>query len=365
MSKLVLPLLAVFGAAGAALVWLNHQSVPPQAKPFAEPAQAPFEAYVSASGLIESPTANLAVAAPVSGIVKRFHVKVGQQVRAGDPLFQLDDAAKRAELARQQTSLALAERKLDKLELGTRPEELASQEAQVAQARVSLEEARRQFQLRQKLADARLVSADEVMQQAANVRAKEEQLNFAAKQWELLKAGSWQPDVEIAMIEAAGAKSQMAQTQVELDQMTVRAPISGEILRINVHPGELASSVGPGQPLILLGETRKLNIRAEVDENDAWRVEQSRPALAFPRGRRDVSIPLRFVRIEPYVSPKRNLTGESAERVDTRVLAVIYELQNPPIRVFVGQQMDVYIQAQGLPDKASAPSAQDRKESRK
>ena len=100
MRKLVLPLLAVIGATGAVVTWRNGQAPPPEVQPFAEPAQAPFEHYVSASGLIESSTTNLAVASPVSGIVKHVYVKVGQQVRAGDPLFQLDDAALRAELGK-------------------------------------------------------------------------------------------------------------------------------------------------------------------------------------------------------------------------------------------------------------------------
>ncbi len=362
MRKLVLPLLALVGATGAFLVWRKDQTPPSVAKPAAEPAEAPFAAYVSASGLIESPTANVAVASPVTGIVKQVFVKAGQQVCAGDPLFQLDDAVKRAELSRQEAALELAERRRRKLELGTRPEELAAQEAQVAQARVALEDARRQLELRRRIADDRAISADEVLQYEASVRAREQQWNIAARQLELLRAGSWQPDREIANLEASGAVRQLEQVRVELGRMLVRAPVAGQILQVNVHPGELVSSTPSGSPPVLLGETTRLNVRAEVDENDAWRVEHSRPALAFPRGRRDVSVPLRFVRVEPYVGPKKNLTGESTERVDTRVLAVIYELQSSPHRLFVGQQLDVYIEAQPLPEGPSAALPNQKKE---
>ena len=48
--------------------------------------------------------------------------------------------------------------------------------------------------------------------------------------------------------------------------------------------------------------------------------------------------------VEPYVVPKRNLTGDSLERVDTRVLQLIYEFDRPKFPVFVGQQVDVFIQ---------------------
>lgn len=358
MRKFVLPLLALLGAGVAFVALWNGQSESPRSSPFAEPAQAPFQAYVSASGLIESPTTNLAVATPVSGIVKHVYVQVGQQVRAGEPLFQLDDAARRAEMARQQTALELAEKRLRKLELGTRPEEIATQEAQLAQARGALEDARRQLELRRMVADTRAISRDEVLQQEANVRAKEQQLNLALRQLELLKAGSWQPDIEIAKTEAAAAKDEIAQIRVELDRLIVRAPVSGEILQINVQPGELASLNESGLPPVMLGETRRLHVRAEVDENDAWRVDHTKPALAFPRGRRNISIPLRFVRLEPYIRPKKNLTGESTERVDTRVLAVIYELQDSPLRLFVGQQLDVYIEAEPLPGRPDVALAE-------
>ena len=64
-------------------------------------------------------------------------------------------------------------------------------------------------------------------------------------------------------------------------------------------------------------------------------------------------MPLRFVRIEPYVVPKRSLTGDSLERVDTRVLQVIYEFQRPSFPIYVGQQVDVFIRRP--PETASAP----------
>jgi HlyD family secretion protein len=54
---------------------------------------------------------------------------------------------------------------------------------------------------------------------------------------------------------------------------------------------------------------------------------------------------LRFVRVEPYVVPKKSLTGENTERVDTRVLQVIYAVENPDPPLYVGQQLDVFIQA--------------------
>jgi hypothetical protein len=59
-----------------------------------------------------------------------------------------------------------------------------------------------------------------------------------------------------------------------------------------------------------------------------------------------MSVDLAFVRVDPYVVPKRSLTGDTSERVDTRVLQVIYGFDPSALQVFVGQQMDVFVDAE-------------------
>src|SRR6202035_2870761 len=97
-----------------------------------------------------------------------------------------------------------------------------------------------------------------------------------------------------------------------------------------------------------------LHVRVDVDEQDAWRVRGGALAAASPRGNGSIRIPLEFVRFEPYVVPKKSLTGDTTERVDTRVLQVIYAMEKGDLPVYVGQQMDVFIEA---PDPTAAPPA--------
>ena len=96
---------------------------------------------------------------------------------------------------------------------------------------------------------------------------------------------------------------------------------------------------------MLLGETEKLQVRAEVDEQNAPLVQASQPAAAFLKGSTENKMDLHFVRIEPFVVPKRSLTGDSLERVDTRVLQIIFEFDRPAFPVYVGQQVDVFIRS--------------------
>ena len=108
-------------------------------------------------------------------------------------------------------------------------------------------------------------------------------------------------------------------------------------------------------PLILLGSVTPLHVRVDVDENDAWRVRAGAPAIGCLRGNKEIQTPLKFVRFEPYVVPKKSLTADSTERVDTRVLQVIFSFQRDDLPIFAGQQMDVFIDAgRDLPSAAAA-----------
>jgi hypothetical protein len=100
---------------------------------------------------------------------------------------------------------------------------------------------------------------------------------------------------------------------------------------------------------MVIGSVAPIAVRVDIDENDAWRVAPGKRAIANLRGNTSISFPLIFVRFEPYVIPKRSLTGESFERVDTRVLQAIYSFDKGTLPVYVGQLVDVYIESeQGL-----------------
>jgi hypothetical protein len=72
-------------------------------------------------------------------------------------------------------------------------------------------------------------------------------------------------------------------------------------------------------------------------------VMPSTVAIGYLRGNKNIKTPLTFVRFEPYVVPKKSLTGDSTERVDTRVLQVIFRFERGDLPFYIGQQMDVFI----------------------
>ena len=146
----------------------------------------------------------------------------------------------------------------------------------------------------------------------------------------LLRAGAWQPDIEIARAEVLEAQRQVERVQTDIDRTVVTAPIGGEILQMKVRLGEYAQAGQMAQPLILMGATRQLNVRADVDEQDAWRVKRGSAAVASVRGDSSHRYSLQFVRFEPYVIPKKNLTGDSTEGRHARFASCLRAGQRCP-----------------------------------
>src|SRR6266849_8637250 len=142
--KYVLPILAVALFTFAVVHVARTQQTRPKADPPVEPARAPFGTNVSGAGIVEAETENIAIGAPLPGVVLEVYVpvnKVGQVVKQGDPLFLVDNRALNAQLKYQEANLAAAEANLSKLEKQPRPEEVPANEAavKVAEANVAMQ----------------------------------------------------------------------------------------------------------------------------------------------------------------------------------------------------------------------------------
>jgi len=258
-------------------------------------------------GLIEASSENIAVGTPLAGVVSRIFVKAGQSVKSGEPLFALDTRQLNADLAVRRSSLAVAR-------------------SGIRVARARLDELQRNLDFAEGLSDKRAISAEETMRRRTAVTTGRAQLDEAQAQ-------------------ASAAEAQIRSVETEIERSTVRAPLDAQVLQVKVHAGEYAPAAVTATPLVLLGGSLPFNVRVDVDEHEAWRVQPGAPATAHVRGDARLKTPLQFVRFEPFVVPKKSLTGDSTERVDTRVLQVIYRIDRQDLPLFVGQQMDVFIDA--------------------
>ncbi|MFO1435666.1 MAG: efflux RND transporter periplasmic adaptor subunit [Gammaproteobacteria bacterium] len=360
ISKLFppLPLVAVASFAMATFLVWSSQPVSLKAEPLARPPSTGFANTVAGVGLVEASGENVALSTPVPGLITSVYVKAGGHVHVGQPLYSLDDRDLKAALAVREAELQSARAALDRLQQMPRAEDLPPLQARVAEADAALGDARLQLKLLESVDDPRAIRREDLLRQQIAVRSAEAKLANARAELQRTRAGAWNADIEVARSQLSLAEQRVTQVRTDIARLTVTAPCDGAVLQLNARAGEYAQSGPLAKPIIMFGDTSHLNIRTDIDEHEAQALRPDAQAYAYSRGDAEKRIPLKFVRVEPMVVPKRQLTGDVSERVDTRVLQVIYQVATENSDLYVGQQMDVYVQRTGMAatGDASAPA---------
>jgi HlyD family secretion protein len=292
--RLLLPFVALVGIALSIFMiyWVAQK---PEAVPITfMPPSSPYNHYVAGDGYIEALHENVDIGVTYPDLITEVFVETGQYVKQCDPLFKTDTRQQEAELLTRISELNLA-----KTQLEDKTKELSFYERLDEPTAVSENQYRQVYYEQQQAKDRYVIAL-------ANVN----------------------------------------KTKTDIERAIIRAPKDGIILQRNVQPGEFAN-INPfdQKSLIIFGDTSKLQVRVNVSEEDAWRVIPNAPATAFVRGNSSIMIPLTFSYIEPYITPKQNLSGSDQERVDTRVLEIIYTFTRNNLPVYVGQLLDVYVEA--------------------
>ena len=310
-SRIVLPALAVVGIVGSVAYIATSQPDRSLATPAETPAKTPQAqrdtGSVVGTGVVEPSSETVDIAAHISGVVARVFVRPGDQVAAGQPLLEIDSRTARAAVSEAAARAASARQS-------------------IAAAQTSLRVAQNQFALYQSVEDARAVSQQEVITRrdaVANARA----------------------EAAVAIAQARQVEAQLAQARVELDRHIVRAPAAMEVLQVDTRAGEFAGTQGTAAVLMKLGATKPLHVRLDIDENQIERLDMGKAAVISPRGDAGRQVTARFIRAEPLIVPKVSLTNSVTERVDVRVLQLIFALPDGERGFFVGQQVDGFVPA--------------------
>ncbi len=330
----------------------------PAQPPVFRPVTNPYPTAIYANGIIESDQAggsNITVFPEVSGVVSGVHVAEGQQVAAGTLLLTIDDSVQRANAQQLRLQEAAAGALLAELHAQPRAETLTIAAAQVTLALATLKTARDQSDKRRASyeLDSRSISRDALDTAADAVSQAEAALLVSRRQYDLVKAGAWSYDItnQARTVEALHQAS--AAANALLAKFSIRARVAGVVLALNVTSGSVVSGQGAYDaytegfdPVVVMSAPQDhLAIRCFVDEILVSRLPApgSIRAEAAIRGT-TLKVPLEFVRVQPYVSPKIELSNQRQEKVDLRVLPVIFRFSTRDVHgAYPGQLVDVFI----------------------
>ena len=348
VRKLGLPLMAVCMLGFAVYHVVLAQQTPPKIELLVQPARSPFghDAVggkgVAGAGLIEAQTQNISIGTNLPGIVTEVLVEVRDEVNVNAPLFRLDDRALKSEWQTRKAALDSATAQLDRLKKLPRPEEVPAVKARLREAEANLVDQTDQLGRARRMRTQRAITEEELVRREQATSMTREQVRRAEADLALLEKGAWEPDLRISEAAVRQSQALLDQTKTEMERLTVRALVKGQVLQVNVRPGEFANTQTT-TPLIVLGNISQLHVRVDIDEHDIPRFNKAGEGEGMLRGDPSQKFGLRFVREEPYVIPKKSLTGDNTERVDTRVLQVIYAVEGSKRPLYVGQQVDVFI----------------------
>ncbi len=310
-------------------------------------------AYLGGVGLVEPIGEATVIGSQLAGVVEKVFVAPGARVKQGDELLQLDSRSALADLGVAQAELKAQQAKLVELQaqidvLSARVDAAKSIQDQSTAAEAN---AKRDLDRANTIGVANALSQEEIDMRRLNwetskakLRESQARVREAQANLSLLDSKPIAASLEVQKAAVSEAEANLARAQINLDLRTIRAPKSGTILSVKIREGEFIPASVLANPLITMGQIDPLQIRVDIDESEIPRFRPDAVATATLRGSHGKGVPLQYVRTEPLVIPKRNLTGTVAERVDTRVMQVIYSVSPSILHATVGQQVDVYIE---------------------
>lgn len=358
-----LPLLAILGLICTGVYLVSSLKPEEKIPPVRQPSQSPYQNTIAGVGIIEADDENLEIYPQRAERVDALYVREGDEVKRGQALFRLQLQTLQGAQERLAAEKAVADATLTRLKKQPRPEDITPlrwslTEAETAQKR--LQESLKRMQAARNL-NPNAVSQEEYQTLAYQVQEAVARRHRLQAELDRAEAGAWEYELKEAEAQSKLAQARIGEQQVLINQSTVRAPRDGMVLQVNIRPGEYVTTT-QSVPPVVMGRTRTLQVRVDVDENNASLVRPGMEAVAYIKG--DSTRPIKelaFVRIEPYMVPKRNLTGANTERVDVRVLQLVYRLTpREDLPLYVGQQVDVYLkrpQGVKLPAGGARPEA--------
>lgn len=358
MNKKTIFIISTIGILGGIVTAIYSGIATSALPPVFNPAANPYSSAIYAEGIVESVQSsgeNISIYPEVPGTVKEILVTEGQEVRKGMPLLLIDPSIQKATAEQQKSAAQAAHAMLEELRAEPRKENLDVTEAQVVSAQAALKTARDELNKQQAAyeMDPRSISKD-ALDSAINAESvAEANLEVARKQRDLTKAGAWIFDIQNQERQYNALEKSYLASSALLSKYTLRAPNDGIVLTVSTIVGNYVSPQGSYDsytqgmnPVLVLGTPQtNLHVRCYVDEILVPRLPPSSKMKAQMTIRgTNTKIPLNFVRLQPFVSPKIELSDQRQERVDVRVLPVIFSFQKPKdVNLYPGELVDVYI----------------------
>ena len=347
----------VFVAAAALLLFSAAQFLRSRERPV-KAASAPATAFssagwITAPGRVEAVSEEIRVSSELSGRLRSVDVEEGDRVHHGQVLARLENEDYVARVASAAATLAERQAELVRTVNGARSQERRAAEANVQAAGAVLENARKEAERRRKLADRDMISRDEAERYERVYQVARAEYDRASEEFSLVDADAREEDRQRAEAAVSRAQAQLAEARAYLEKTYVRAPIDGVILRKYRRAGESVSTQFDS-PILTLADNSVLRVRLDVDETDVAGLGVGQPAFVTAEAYGSRKFTGHVIRVGRILGRKNVRTDEPSERVDTKILETLVEL-DPGQSLPLGLRVDSYVEVrrEGAPHAAA------------
>jgi HlyD family secretion protein len=330
----------LFGAAGAAYFFQPRAVAPAEVHASSKPIDT--NAPVVAAGRVEPISEEIKIGSELDGKLQSVPIDEGAVVRRGQVIAVIynGDYSARVELAK--ATIRQKEAELERVKNGSRSMERLESKSAIREAEAMLDHARLERARRQSILDKGAISRAEFDVADREYNVAEARVESARQRFAFVDADARREDVLRAQAEIEHAQAQLHEAQAELEKTVIRSPIDGVVLHRHLQTGESVSKNG-NTPIFTLGDTSRLRVRVDVDEVDVSKLKVGQKAYVTAAAFGDRKFVGTVSRIGQTLGKKRVRTDEPTERVDTKILETLIDLE-PGAPLPLGLRVDAFLE---------------------
>ncbi len=305
---------------------------------------------IAGPGRVEPASEDIKIGSELSGRLKSVNVEEGDTIQRGQVLAELENADYRAQVESARANVVAKQAVLRKVVNGARHQERAEAWSTVNEAKAVMENANSELRRRQELFSAGVVSREELDRYAREADVAKAKYDAAVQQHALVDDRAREEDQSLAAADLKLAEAQLQEAEARYEKTFIRSPIDGIVLRKHHRGGEsVSNSSTVPDPVVTIGDHNTLRVRVDVDETDVSKVSVGQKAYVTADAYGKQKFWGHVIRVGRQLGPKNVRTDEPTERVDTKILETLVEL-DPGSKLPDGLRVDAFI----LPTELSA-----------
>ena len=285
------------------------------------------ESLAAGPGRVEPLSEEVRVSSQLAGVLHEVLVDEGDRVTAGQVIARLDNDEYVARVAAAEADLRAREADARRVRNGARDEERQEAVAAEQEAQAVVDHNRADLARLRELAHEKVISQQELDRGEQAARVAQARLDAAQQRASLVAASAREEDQARADSAVALAHARLGEARAMLAKTTISSPIDGVVLRRHRKAGESISAEFDA-PIVTVADRSRLRVRVDVDETDVARIHVGQPAYVTADAFGNRQFPGRVVRVGQILGRKNFRTDEPTERVDTKILETLLELED-------------------------------------